>query len=183
MTSNRAPLLAAGWGFAEACFFFIVPDVLLSWYAIHNRRKAFFACLYALAGALLGGALIWWWGHHDIGAARAFLARVPAINTALIDNVGEQLQNSGFTALFVGPIKGIPYKIYAVEAAHLGLGFVGFLLVSIPARLMRFFAVAALFAGVGQLLQLKFSLRTVRLAHLSVWLLFYTWYFWVMSAA
>lgn len=181
MISKRERLLTAGWGFAEASVFFIVPDVLLSWYAIQNWRKALRACIYALAGAMLGGALVWWWGYHDGESARDFLARIPAIDAALIGDVRAQLQNSGLAALFAGPLKGIPYKIYAVEAAELGFGLVLFLLVSIPARLMRFLAVAALFAGVSHLLQLKLSLRAVRVAHVSVWVTFYTWYFWVMA--
>ena len=45
---------AAVWGFAEATLFFIVPDVLLSWIALHAPRKALVACLWAVVGAPSG---------------------------------------------------------------------------------------------------------------------------------
>ncbi len=42
--------------------------------------------------------------------------------------------------LFLGPLGGLAYKIYAVEAAHLGYGLAIFLLISLPARLTRWYS-------------------------------------------
>lgn len=169
------------WGFAEASFFFIVPDVYLSWLALSNIKRALIACLFAVVGALFGGTLVWLWAINDPDAMRSIFAWIPAIDQTMIADIRTQLTDTGIVALFKGPLIGVPYKIYALEAADLGIGLVTFLSVSIPARLIRFVAVTALIGIIGQLLQRKISLSRVRMAHLACWSLFYMWYFWVMS--
>ena len=53
--SSRAALtLAFAWGFLEATFFFIVPDVLLTLIACRMLRPALKASVAALTGALIG---------------------------------------------------------------------------------------------------------------------------------
>ena len=49
-----------------------------------------------------------------------------------------EIDDDGVKATFFGPITGRPYKIYAVYAGAKGISFPSFLLVSIPARLLRF---------------------------------------------
>lgn len=176
--TNGAALL---WGFAEASFFFIVPDVLLSWHALSSRRRALIACLFAMVGALFGGTLVWLWAVNDPDAVRSMVSRIPAINQTMMADVRAQLADTGVFALFKGPLTGVPYKIYAVEAADLGIELSTFLAFSIPARLIRFVAVTVVIGTIGQLLERKFSLNRVRMAHLACWSLFYIVYFWMMS--
>ena len=174
--------LAVLWGFAEATVFFIVPDVHLSWLALRSRRTAFLACLYALAGALVGGTAMWVWGRFDPQTARQLIASLPAIDTAIIASAHQQLADHGIEAIFLGLLRGIPYKIYAVEAATLGHGLATFLAFSIPGRLIRFLLVTALAAGVARALRERTSLRTLQWLHLATWSTFYAWFFWVMPA-
>jgi hypothetical protein len=169
------------WGFAEASFFFIVPDVLLSWYALGSLRRALIACLFALGGALVGGALVWFWASNDPDTIRSLLAWIPAIDEGMMIDVRTQLSETGVFALFKGPLIGVPYKLYALEAADLGIGLATFLSVSIPARLIRFVAVTVFVGTIGRLLQRKLSLKHMRMAHILCWSLFYTWYFSVMA--
>lgn len=155
---------------------------MLSWHALSSHRRALIACVFALVGALIGGTLVWVWALDHPDAIRSMFAWIPAINEAMIANVRAQLADTGITALFLGPVTGVPYKIYALEAADLGIGLLAFLAVSIPARLVRFVAVTVFVGSIGQLLQRKFSLRWVKMTHLACWSIFYIWYFWVMSA-
>jgi hypothetical protein len=178
---SRANAFAALWGVAEATLFFIVPDVLLGWLALRSPKKGLIACVYALIGALAGGAIMWVWGRSNPDAARAIFESLPAIGNTTISNVQTQIANSGIAALFLGPIGGTPYKIYAVEAANLGYGLVPFLAVSIPSRLARFVIVTAVSGGISQLLLKRLSMRTVRIIYVSCWLLFYAWFFTVMA--
>ncbi len=170
------------WGLAEATVFFIVPDVLLSWVALKHLRKALWACLWALAGALIGGATIWYLGVGDPEPVRTFFVALPGISDEMIANVQAQLRDTGLVALFIGPLIGTPYKIYAAEAASVGLGLAPFLLVSIPARLLRFVLVASLFALLGRWLRRIVTLNTIRVMHVAGWAGFYAWYFSIMSA-
>lgn len=181
MKVTRTRALAALWGFAEATVFFIVPDVLLTWIALQSYKRAFTACLWALAGALLGGCVIWFIGSNDPDPARALFSSLPGIDTGMIVHVKSQVEKEGLIALFVGPFIGTPYKLYAVEAGNLGIGLAAFVLISIPARLMRF-AFAVIFAGVvSHFLRKRFQLSVVRTVHVVAWVVFYAWYFYAMS--
>lgn len=171
-------LLAFAWGLAEATLFFIIPDVLLTWLALTRPRLAWRACGFALAGALAGGALMFAGGNADPTAARAALDAVPAVSAAAVDEVGVELRQHGLGAVFLGPLTGKPYKIYAVEAAAGGVGLLPFLLVSVPARGLRFaFAVAAV-AGLLRLPRLRhLSVAWRRGLHLAWWVAVYAAYF------
>src|SRR5262245_5195363 len=114
-SSRAALVLAFAWGLAEATFFFIVPDVVLTLIACRALKAAVKATVAALAGALIGGALMYALGSSEPQFARAGLDRIPAISPELIARVGDQIDQSGLLAVMLGPIKGIPYKIYAVE--------------------------------------------------------------------
>jgi membrane protein YqaA with SNARE-associated domain len=169
-------LAALIWGFAEATLFFIVPDVLLSWIALDQPRKAWVACGWAVGGALAGGAVMYAWGAIDVHSALAALEHVPAVSRAMCAGVGDQIQNYGIGAVFLGPIRGAPYKIYAVQAGacHINIGL--FLVVSVPARLIRF----ALVTGLTVLITRLFPRTTVffrRMVHIALWTIFYAWYF------
>lgn len=181
MKVTRTNAVATLWGFAEATVFFIVPDVLLTWVALQNYKRALVACLWALGGALLGGSVLWYLGNSDPEPARALFTSLPGIDSGMISNVRSQVENDGLFALFIGPIIGTPYKLYAVESGNLGIGLVAFLLISIPARLMRF-AFAVVFAGaISHVLRKWYQLSVVRGVHVVAWIAFYAWYFHAMS--
>src|SRR5262245_41636316 len=147
IVAGRAPLpVAFLWGWAEATCFFIVPDVLLTLIACRRLRPALIASVAALAGALLGGAMMVWAGSWAPRSARVFLNGIPGIAQPLILAVQASLEQHGLAAMMLGPLRGVPYKIYAVEwgarAGGIGAfragGIGAFLLVSIPARYVRF---------------------------------------------
>ncbi|HET6469819.1 MAG TPA: hypothetical protein VFG43_15715 [Geminicoccaceae bacterium] len=175
-------LLAALWGFAEATLFIIVPDVALTAVALlAGWRRALLACLWAVAGALVGGALMHRWGSIDPSGAVAALTRLPAISPGMVRAVGAELADLGFPALMLGPLSGRPYKIYAVQAGAAGMGLVPFLAVSVPARLARFVLLVLLVAAIDRALASRLALR-LRLALLAgAWSVFYAAYFVRMS--
>jgi membrane protein YqaA with SNARE-associated domain len=174
-------LLAAAWGAAEATLFFIVPDVLLSRIALQNWRQGLLCCLWALGGALIGGLLIWIIGHIDPEPTRTLFTRIPAISPAMIARVHQQILDLGPWAVFVGPLTGTPYKLYALEAASAGFGLLAFILVSVPARLLRFVIVVLFTHAVASGLRRFASIKILRRLHLTAWIAFYAWYFTVMA--
>ena len=133
-------LIAFFWGLAEATLFFIVPDVGLSVISLKGIDIGLIACLYALAGALTGGTIMFYWGRANIEKVTHILNMIPAIRTKDIEKVRSDLKNTGIPAILFGPILGIPYKIYAAHA-HLITSIFYFLLISIPARIVRFILV------------------------------------------
>jgi len=113
--------LAAAWGFAEATVFFIVPDVLLTLLGLRDGRRATWACLWALCGALAGGTVMYAWGFVDVPSAENLLVRIPAIDEGMLGDVKRQMDQDGTMAILVGPILGRPYKIYATYAGATGV--------------------------------------------------------------
>lgn len=176
------PLLAALWGFAEATLFLIVPDVLLSWLALRDRRAALHACGLALGGALAGGLLMYAWGAADPAAAARVVEQVPAISADMLARVRGELAQQGAWATLFGPLSGTPYKTYAIQAHGAGVGLWAFLLVSVPARGLRFVLVALLAEFVARNALRRHGLRVRRAALAVVWIAFYAIYFSVMPA-
>ena len=172
--------VAALWGFAEATLFVIVPDVLLTMMAVSSLRRALIACLFALLGALAGGALMYQWGARDRETALATLDRLPAIGPDMIREVAAELRTHGLFALFFGPMKGVPYKIYAAQASAHGIGLGSFLLVSIPARLIRFGLLTLVAGMISRKGWITWKPRRKVILLGSGWGVFYTCYFVLM---
>ena len=170
---GRRGWLPGIWGCAEATLFFLVPDVLLTRVALDGARPALTCCLWALAGALLGGTAMHGWGHIEAARARRVLAHVPAIDPEMIDRVGRELSEGGALPMLWGPLAGTPYKIYAVEAGRLGISLPWFLLVSIPARAIRFVAVSLLAAWLASLVRRRWSQKTCQMLQAVFWVIFY----------
>ncbi len=168
---------ALAWGFAEATLFFIVPDVLLTLVATTDGRLALGACLFAVCGALLGGALMYAWGAEDPVGAKAVLEHVPAVHAAMIQEVEDQIHERGADAIFFGPLEGKPYKLYAVEAGACGVPIVQFLILTGPARLLRFLLLTVLVWSIARWPCRRWSVKLRRGALIACWLLFYAGYF------
>jgi hypothetical protein len=181
----RAPItrwersIACVWGAAEASIFFIVPDVWLMALSTRSLGAAWRGVAWCLGGALVGGTLMWWWGTTGPVAARTWLDAVPAISPLMISQVREQMDRHGLAGLFLGPLGGIPYKVYAVEWGARGGNLAALMLVSMPARALRFAlsAVAARWV-LDRLRPWTEGRRPVELAIVGLlWLGFYAWYF------
>lgn len=170
-------IAAVAWGFAEGCFFFVVPDVLLCLTAMFSLRRAVLQTLATVAGALVAGSLLFAWASRDAPAARAAVLAVPFVEPAMAATVDADLDRHGAGGLLLGPFSGIPYKLYAVSApGRVALG--PFLFATVPARLERLAGGVLLFAGVGWLLRrrgLAVGTWGIRF-HAGYWLVIYALY-------
>ena len=121
------------------------------------------------------------WGQHDPVAALHVVEKVPAISTELASGVREALSEQGVLAVILGPLSGIPYKLYALQTAPVGIGLGMFLLISIPARLIRFLLVTIIshtaVAGLSRWSPFQNRGRVL----LTAWVVFYLFYFSVMA--
>lgn len=179
---NRLVTLGAAlWGLAEATVFFIVPDVLLSFIAQVSLKRALFAALAAGAGAMAGGALLHAFASADPQAAQALLLNVPGISPELVARVAGLIEGGLLAGMVAGSLSGAPYKIFVVDAALAGVPLLTLVLVSLPARLLRF-ALAALASWLifNRLLG-HLALRTRRWMLAGFWLVFYAGYFAAMG--
>ena len=174
MNGGSGTALAFLWGFAEGTLFFILPDVPLSFVALFRPRRALIHIAAIIVGAVLAGAVMFTWSSHSAAAAQA-VARVPAVSPAMFTRAEGDWNRYGIWGVSLGPLRGIPYKVYAVEApAHSGL--LEFLLVTIPARLWRLAAVWVGFAGTGILLRKAGRASAAPVLHALFWIVTYAIY-------
>ena len=165
------------WALAEATLFFVVPDVWLTVVAVqHGIRKAMIACGFAVAGALLGGAVMYLWASADPASARAALDHVPGISPGMIDRASAALEAQGVLAMLFGAFAGVPYKIYAVGSPGAGVGLALFLATSVPARLMRFLLLSGMAATFTGIFDGLLSKRVVLAIVIVLWVAFYAVY-------
>ena len=184
--ARRPFAIATLWGFAEATVFFIVPDVFTSRLALTaTPLRAFTACLFAVAGALIGGTLLFAAARLSPSTAQTLLTafdHIPGISPPLIESARQHVATHGSAAFFVSSAAGIPYKVCAIHAALGGVSFPAFLLMSFLARTTRFAAVTTIAALCQRLFLHRFSPKVRTFLHLTVWTLFYAWYFRAISA-
>ncbi|MBI3243963.1 MAG: hypothetical protein HYZ49_16900 [Chloroflexi bacterium] len=177
--STLSIVIAFLWGLAEATLFFLVPDIYLGLVALFNWRRGLWGTAATVAGAIVGGGVMYALAASNGPAMLQLLDRVPLINAGMISNVGEQMRSNGLLAMISGPLQGIPYKVYAVQAGAGRLPLISFLLLTIPARLERILPVAVAGAVVGVVFK-KFVRRYTALvvgAYGLMWLGVYVLYY------
>ncbi len=174
MTRWPGTALAFLWGFAEGTLFFILPDVPLSFVALFRPRRALLHIAAIVVGAVLAGAVMFSWSVRSVDARNA-VARVPAVSPAMFERADRDFNQYGIWGASLGPMRGIPYKVYAVEApAHSALW--PFLLVTIPARLWRLLVVWLGFAGTGAVLRKLGRTSLAPALHATFWVVTYVIY-------
>ena len=179
--SRCAAAVAIGWGLAEATLFFLVPDVWIGLLALFDWRAGLRAVGWAVAGALIGGAIM-----YGIGArleperSARLLDAVPAISPGMIERVEEEMAERGPATMMLGPLQGTPYKIYARTAGVQDRSLASVLIWTVPARGTRFMLIALLVAGCGWLARRLIGQQAGWLLGLYAfaWTAFYAGYFW-----
>lgn len=179
--STSAAALLAGllWGLAEATVFFIVPDVYIGLVALFDWRKGLMVTWFALAGSMLGGALMYFLSAQNPAMMNHVLLSIPLIHQGMLDAVRSQLQTGGLWMMVTGPKEGIPYKVYAVQAGIQNLPVLEFLLITIPARMGRFLLVGLIVSalGVGFREFVRKHTRLVLGVYAAFWILIYLVYY------
>ena len=170
--------IVAGWSAAESAIFFIVADVPISWIAVRSGTKAaMLAAVIAALASVVGAAAVLLWAGHDPVGATSTMARLPAIDDALITRAAAGY-HKGALAMLAGSFSGTPFKLYALEAAKQGHWPI--LLIAPLIRLPRFLLVALLVGSVSRMLGRWLNVRG-RLALLGgCWVAFYAYYFTAM---
>lgn len=178
--AQRDHAVAAAWGFAEATFFFVVPDVWTSWTALRKPKRAMATTVSALGGALVGGTLTYMWGRRKPPqATRSELSKIPAITDRMVTDVEREVEEKGNASVMRGPTRGVPYKIYARTAGVQGKSLLSFLAWSVPGRLLRFLAVTLFAAGLSAGARRLFPPIPEKLitgVFWGCWVAFYSWY-------
>ena len=171
------------WGILEASYFFMVPDVAISFVALKlGLKKGLMAALIAAIGAAIGGQIIYFWALHDFNSLVHYMDNLPAISADMIRNVGVDVAHGGYYGkMFIGAFGGIPYKIFASFASVSGISWYSLLIMTPIIRLPRFIAVAT----ITHFIKLLFpkDLQTSKLIYILlalVWVINYSIYWTIM---
>jgi hypothetical protein len=180
-----ARLAGFWWGFAEGAFFFIVPDVYVTFAALFSLRSGAVAWAASIAGSLVGVAAVYLLVALGVNYV-PFLDLIPGISKGMLFAVGAQLGGDGglpYTPLLI--LGGVPLKVYAGVAATVGIGLGPMVLWTVFARIVRIAPTFAVVAATRSLFRRSIDARTVAWSVLfvCVWVAFYVFYFVRMSRA
>jgi len=163
-------LVAFLWGWADATFAPIAPDVLLTFLALRSLRVALAASLFAILGAVAGGAMTYDYANLHPASSREILVSIPGVSDRDVGIAGRNIERHGAGAIFLGP----PYKVYAVQWAWQHRPLVPFLLATAAARGLRFLLSSVAAALVAAPLRRRVRERTLLTLHLLFWTAVYT---------
>ncbi len=174
-------LISLLWGFAEATLFFIVPDVIITFVALSSVKHSILSSFFAGIGALFGGVIMYKWGRKNPDYAINIISKTPAVSLRMIEGVENQIKNKGYLSLFIGAFTGRPYKIYATLAGKLNLPLFTFLIISFPARILRFLLLGIIVGLISMYASSFLPYRTLVTIHISGWVIFYLFFFYKMK--
>ncbi len=171
------------WGFAEGLFFFIVPDVYISFATLFSLRAGALAWVFSIAGSAVA-IVVMYLLFAMLGLDYlSFLNWIPGISGPLIHGVGQQIAAEGlpYTPFLI--MAGVPLKLYAAQAFSLELSLGSVLLWTVFARIVRIAPTFAIVAAMRLLFGRRIDARAGTWCALlgMFWLAFYVFYFVHMS--
>ena len=171
------------WGLAEGLFFFIVPDVCISFATLFSLRAGAVAWVCSIAGSLAAIPIIYLLTAVLGVDYLAFLGTIPGISDSLIASVGEKLAAQGLPYTPLLAFGGVPLKLYAASAFSLGISLGAVLVWTVFARVVRIAPTYAVAAAIRLLFGKHIDERPgAWFAGFCVfWIAFYVFYFVRMS--
>jgi hypothetical protein len=172
------------WGLAEGLFFFIVPDVYISFATIFALRAGTVAWLLSIVGSVTAIPIIYVLMAILQVDYLAFLQTIPGISGSMIAEVSRRLAVEGLPYTPFLAAGGVPLKVYAASAFSLGISFGSVLVWTVFARIVRIAPTFAVAAGIRGLFGRHIDARPgVWFAGLVLfWLAFYVFYFVRMAS-
>lgn len=129
--------------FVESSFFPIPPDILMIPMILARPQRAFLIAGVATLASVLGGMF-----GYLIGYGLMDVIGRPVLEfygkTGDFDTLADRFNELGVWAVLVAGVTPFPYKVITIFSGATGLNVLQFTLVSILARGLRFFVVAAL---------------------------------------
>ena len=175
LSSPAALWVGAGWGFAEALLFFIVPDVWLGLVALCAPRRMPITLVAIAAGAAAGAAILYL-ATLQLGEGLSdVIVALPGISAADLDLVRAELAAEGPIAFLGGILQAVPVKVYIHASALDGIGLpeaVVFTVANRIERLLVFGITMALVGWLGRPLVARWP-RTSVVAYVVAWTIFY----------
>ena len=171
------------WGLAEGLFFFIVPDVYISFATLFSLRAGAIAWLFSIVGSAVAIIVIYLLTAMLGLDYVSFLNWIPGISEPLIHRVGQELAAEGLPYSPFLVMAGVPLKLYVAQAFALELTLGSVLLWTVFARIVRIAPTFAIVAAMRLLFGRRIdAYASTWCALLGIfWVAFYVFYFVHMS--
>ena len=168
------------WGLAEASFFFLPPEMLITFIGLQRRFRAVLTGMgWTLAGALAGALLMFSWGSGtSLKVITAFMGALPDISRAMVQEVLQALQTGGGAAALSGIMQLLPSKLFSALAPHAGLGLADYLTWFTLSQLLWLGLAAALSLLLGWLWRKLLPAVSVFWPWLVFWAAYLALWFW-----
>ena len=141
----------------ESIIFPIPVDPFLAGLTLAAPKKAFKFALFCTIGSVIGGVVGWLLGYFIGPSIENVLLNIPWFTNEKFNAVKSAYNENGMLIIFLGAFTPLPYKIITITSGMAGINVIGFVLMSLIGRGIRFFIVAYLtkIFGMPALLFLK----------------------------
>ena len=141
----------------ESIIFPIPVDPFLAGLTLAVPQKALNFALFCTIGSVIGGVIGWLLGYFIGPSIENILLNIPWFTEEKFRAVKSAYNENGMLIIFLGAFTPLPYKIITITSGMTGINIIGFVLMSLVGRGIRFFTVAYLtkFFGMPALIFLK----------------------------
>lgn len=178
-----ALLIGLAWGFSEGSWFFIIPDIALSIFALRGWKTALVSTIATIVGAMIAAISLFLVFSLFPGSEAKILhiwQSLPGFYPKMLDVAAIHLRAQGAKGLMLGPNSGIPYRFYILEAYKQGIPLSRLLFWSPIARLERIVLAPIVILILKYFLKKKFEEKKIN-KYLGIfifiyWIGIYVWY-------
>jgi membrane protein YqaA with SNARE-associated domain len=128
----------------ESIIFPIPVDPFLAGLTLAAPKKAFTFALFCTVGSVIGGVVGWLLGYFIGPSIENVLLNIPWFTNEKFNAVKSAYNENGMLIIFLGAFTPLPYKIITITSGMAGINVIGFVLMSLIGRGIRFFIVAYL---------------------------------------
>ena len=128
----------------ESIIFPIPVDPFLAGLTLAVPKKAFKFALFCTIGSVIGGVVGWLLGYFIGPSIENILLNIPWFTEEKFIEVKSAYNENGMLIIFLGAFTPLPYKIITITSGMAGINVIGFVLMSLIGRGIRFFIVAYL---------------------------------------
>lgn len=175
LSSLAALWVGAGWGFAEALLFFIVPDVWLGLVALYAPRRTLITLAAIVLGATAGATTLYLATLALGDGLSGVIVALPGITDADLTQARAELADQGAIAFLNGVLQGLPVKVYIHAAALDGIDLaqvIPFTLLNRIERMLLFGLIMAVLGWLGRPVVRRWPRGCLALYGIA-WIIFY----------
>ena len=128
----------------ESIIFPIPVDPFLAGLTLAAPKKAFTFALFCTVGSVIGGVVGWLLGYFIGPSIENILLNIPWFTEEKFLAVKSAYNENGMLIIFLGAFTPLPYKVITITSGMAEINVIGFVLISLIGRGIRFFIVAYL---------------------------------------